>query len=91
MTQASPLDRQLLEDVLHAMQRRSGTVSAMPDEFDITYLDVIIYQELKLGAGGFAEVFQADWKGTQVAVKILASGVPPSVGVLLAFGRFGFV
>ena len=61
------------------MQRKSGRVVVVPDEFVITSLDIIIYHERKLGAGGFAEVYEADWKGTRVAVKVLEKGVPPSV------------
>ena len=61
------------------MQRRSGRLKMIPDEFVITSLDVIIHYDRKLGAGGFAEVFEADWRGTRVAVKILERGLPPSV------------
>lgn len=61
------------------MQRRSGRVKMLPDEFVITSLDVIIHHDRKLGAGGFAEVFEADWRGTRVAVKVLEKGLPASV------------
>lgn len=75
-------ERKLLEHGLHAMQRRSGRLKTIPDEFVITSFDVIIYLERKLGAGGFAEVFEADWRGTRVAVKILEKGLPPSVCIV---------
>lgn len=61
------------------MQRRSGRLKIVPDQFTITSLDIIIHEDRKLGAGGFAEVYEADWRGTQVAVKILEKGLPASV------------
>ena len=61
------------------MQNRSGGLKETPDEFVITSLDVIIHHDRKLGTGGFAEVFEGDWRGTRVAVKTLEKGVPASV------------
>ena len=37
----------------------------------ITSFDVIIFYDKKLGEGGFAKVYEADWQGTRVAVKKL--------------------
>ncbi len=51
-----------------------------PDAFVITSLDIIIHDDRKLGEGGFASVFEGDWRGTKVAVKLLERGIPSSVG-----------
>lgn len=72
-------ERRVLETGLRAMQRRSGISEPSPDDFVITSLDVIIHRHKKLGQGGFASVFEADWKGAKVAVKELEREVPPSV------------
>lgn len=77
-------ERKFLEHGLYAMQRRSGRLRMIPDEFVITSLDVIVHHDRKLGAGGFAEVFEADWRGTRVAVKILEKDLPASVGLLIS-------
>ena len=61
------------------MQRRSGSVGFLADEFMITSLDVVIHRDKKLGEGGFAKVHQAEWQGIIVAVKTLDSSIPPSV------------
>lgn len=61
------------------MQRLSGSMSTTPDEFVITSLDVVIHRDKKLGQGGFAQVFQADWQGITVAVKTLDKSTPPAV------------
>lgn len=55
---------------------------AVPDEHTITSLEVIVHHHKKLGDGGFASVFEADWSGSKVAVKELIKGVPPSVRCL---------
>ena len=64
---------------MHAIQRRTGGLDSIPDEFVITSLDVIIHHDKKLGQGGSGQVFQADWQGTTVAIKIFGKGVPSSV------------
>ena len=64
---------------MHTMQRRSGPATLTLSEFVITSLDVIIKYEKKLGEGGFAKVFEGDWKGTKVAVKTLVAGLGSSV------------
>lgn len=69
-------ERRLYERSLHVMQRRSGGMTTIPDEFLITSLDIVIHRDKKLGEGGFAQVFQADWQGTAVAVKILDKSIP---------------
>lgn len=45
----------------------------------ITSFDVIIFRDKRLGEGGFATVYEADWKGTKVAVKELEEGASTSV------------
>ena len=45
----------------------------------ITSFDVIIFYDKKLGEGGFAKVYEADWQGTRVAVKKLDENVDPAV------------
>lgn len=81
-------ERKVLESGLHAMQRRSGPLKTTPDEFVITSLDVIIhYDDGKLGQGGFASVYEGDWKGVKVAVKVLDKDLPASVSLrLVAYG-----
>lgn len=61
------------------MQRRSGRLKIPANEHVITSMDVIIKYDKKLGEGGFAAVYEGDWKGTRVAVKVLDKGVPASV------------
>jgi hypothetical protein len=73
--------RQFLEKGMHALQRRSGPLKSIPDEFVITSLDVVVHHDKKLGEGGYGEVFQGDWHGTTVAVKVLEKGVPPFVSL----------
>jgi hypothetical protein len=73
--------RQFLEQGMHALHRRSGPLQSIPDEFVITSLDVIIYHDKKLGGGGYGAVFQGEWHGTTVAVKMLEKGVPPYVSL----------
>lgn len=68
-----------LERGLHAMQRRSGRLKIPANEHVITSMDVIIKYDKKLGEGGFAEVYEGDWKGTKVAVKVLDKAIPASV------------
>ena len=72
-------ERSFLERGMHAMQRRSGRIKIVPDQFVITSLDVIIKYDHKLGEGGFAQVYEGDWKGTKVAVKVLESGISTAV------------
>ena len=72
-------ERAFLERGMTAMQRRSGPLRISATESVLTSLDVIIDHERKLGHGGFAEVYEGDWKGTKVAVKVLEKGVPSSV------------
>jgi serine/threonine protein kinase len=59
-----------------AMQRRSGGMTSIPDEFVITSLDVVIHWGKKIGQGGFGRVFEAQWQGSRVAVKVLDRKVP---------------
>ena len=54
----------------------------VPDEFIITSLEIIVHRYTKLGSGGFAEVYEAEWNRTKVAVKIFPRGVMPSVRLL---------
>ena len=75
----SPLEHRILETGLQALERRSTRSHRLPDEFVITSLDILVHHHLKLGQGGFAKVYEADWKGTRVAVKELERGIPVSV------------
>ena len=72
-------ERSLLEKGMHAMQRRSGTSRLVPDDFVITSLDVIIRHDIKLGEGGFGEVFCGEWQGVTVAVKVFDKRLPHHV------------
>lgn len=75
----------MLETGLHAMQRRSAPLKNTPDDFIITSLDVLIhYDDGKLGQGGFASVYEGNWKGVRVAVKVLDVDVSASVGRALS-------
>lgn len=64
------MEKRFLEGGMHAMQRRSGDLRSIPDVFDITSLDVIIFHHKKIGEGGCGTVYAADWRGTTVAVKV---------------------
>ena len=81
MPQSASAERSVLQNGLREMQRRSGQVGYFDDEFAITSLDIIIHRDKKLGQGGFACVFEADWKGAKVAVKELEREVSASVRV----------
>ena len=72
-------ERPLLEQGMHAMQRRSGAMRLVPDEFVITSLDVIIREDDKLGEGGYGQVFRGDWQGVVVAVKVFEKGIAQPV------------
>ena len=72
-------ERRFLEKGLHSMQRRSGPLQTIPDDYVITSLEVVIHEHERLGAGGFGQVFRADWRGTVVAVKVMDQNVPPRV------------
>lgn len=63
------------------MQRRSGDLKLIPDSFDITSLDMIIFRHKKLGEGGCGMVYEADWRGAKVAVKVfkMEKGTHPDV------------
>ena len=76
-----PAEAEFLELGLHAMIRRSGSVDTSASDSMITNLDLIIYHERALGTGGFASVYEADWQGTRVAVKVLEKGVSASVSL----------
>ena len=76
------VERKVFQNGMQALQRRSGPLLIVPDEFTITSLDVIIHYDKKLGEGGFASVYESDWKGIRVAVKELEKGVPSSVSAL---------
>jgi hypothetical protein len=79
LTLEDTFERRFLEKGILAMQRRSGGMTSIPDAFVITSLDVIIYRDKKVGEGGFGQVFEAEWQGSRVAVKILDKNVPPFV------------
>lgn len=64
---------------MHAIQRRSGAIRLVPDEFVITSLDVIIREDDKLGEGGYGQVFRGDWQGVVVAVKVFEKGIAQPV------------
>lgn len=54
--------------VLLVIIRRKGRTS---DDWEIEYTELEIGEQL--GAGGYGEVHKATWKGTEVAVKVMAS------------------
>jgi serine/threonine protein kinase len=68
-----------LKQAMLAMQRRSGVMTSTPDAFVITSLEVVIHRDRKIGEGGFGQVFEAQWQGSRVAVKVLNKGVPSIV------------
>ena len=57
----------------------------------ITSFDVIIFYDQKLGEGGFAKVYEADWQGTRVAVKKLDENVDPAVRPSVLFSTGSLV
>ncbi|KZT26137.1 kinase-like protein [Neolentinus lepideus HHB14362 ss-1] len=69
------MERVFLQKILNAMIRVSGSTTSASDDFLITPLDIIIHEHKKLGQGGFAAVYQGDWKGTTVAVKVIDNAV----------------
>ncbi len=54
--------------VLLVIIRRKGRTS---DDWEIEYSELEVGEQL--GAGGYGEVHKATWKGTEVAVKVMAS------------------
>jgi serine/threonine protein kinase len=64
-----------MEKAQFAMQRRSGGMKSAPDAFVITSLDVLIHRHKKIGEGGFGQVYEAEWQGSCVAVKVLEKNV----------------
>ncbi|KAF7797649.1 hypothetical protein EIP86_008849 [Pleurotus ostreatoroseus] len=73
------IERRLFEDSRSALLHRTRSPRVVPDEFMITSFDVIIFYDQKLGEGGFAKVYEADWQGTRVAVKKLDENVDPAI------------
>ncbi|TFK52892.1 kinase-like protein [Heliocybe sulcata] len=69
------IERRFFERILNAMVRISGPMATIPEDFVITAFDIIVHEDKKLGQGGFATVYQGDWKGAVVAVKVIDSGV----------------
>ena len=44
-------------------------------DWEIPPWDIIIFKNKKIGEGKFGEVYLADWKGTEVAIKIMNSNI----------------
>ena len=83
-----PPEAALLKEGLHEIQRRSGGLDLQtPDEFVITSYDVIVHRDRKLGQGGYATVYEGDWKGTKVAIKEMTKGLQPEASRTRAFGK----
>lgn len=82
--------RQVLERGLQDLERRSRNVKTLPDRFVITSLDVIIHEDLKLGSGGYSQVYMGSWHGTKVAVKVLEKGLSHSVCPPKSYRASGF-
>ena len=87
LSRTSGRQRQILEDGVHMMEascqgRRDNF--EVPEEFVITSLEIVVHEHLKLGDGGFADVFEAEWNKTVVAVKLFPRGVPRTVSVKIA-------
>lgn len=73
------MERKFLEQGVHAMQRVSGQPRYETDSYLITSLEIIIDRDRRLGSGGYGEVFEGDWHGSRIAVKVLDRGLPESV------------
>jgi hypothetical protein len=80
-----PLERAALEHTLQSMKQRIETHAAALDDFQVTPFDVIIYEHKSLGRGGYGRVYEGNWLGTVVAVKVFERGIPQSVRVVFAF------
>lgn len=85
LPQDSP-ERAVLNNVVSLIRRpsRSDLSETIPNELRITPLDLLRYNNRKLGAGGFASVFEGDWIGTKVAVKVMRRNISQSVCFVLA-------
>lgn len=87
LPQDSP-ERAVLNNVVSLIVRRpsrSELSETIPNELRMTPLDLLRYNNRKLGAGGFASVFEGDWIGTKVAVKVMRRNISQSVCFVLAY------
>ena len=72
---------------MYAMEQSSAPLKVIPDEFVITSFDVVIYHGRgKLGQGGFASVYEGNWRGVKVAVKEFETRLPVNVSVPISCG-----
>lgn len=75
-------EKAVLESGVQIIQQRSRRRRSVIDTFTITSLDVIVhYDDGKLGRGGFASVYEGDWKGEKVAVKVFDRDLPERVSL----------
>lgn len=89
--QLIPSERDVLEAGTDVVRWCAGPAQAVSDAFVITSLDVIIrYDERKLGSGGFASVYEGDWKGVKVAVKVFDKNLSASVSTLRVFRNLDY-
>ena len=76
-------ERQFLNRAIRTLKAES--IPAPQDSFSMTEFDIVLYENKKLGEGGFGEVFEGNWHGTKVAIKRLRSFHHPAASGNLDF------
>jgi hypothetical protein len=65
----SNLELQFLNRALSAMQTLEVGSIPPQDAFPMSEFDIVIHRNVRLGRGGFGDVFAGNWHGTNVAIK----------------------
>jgi hypothetical protein len=73
------------------MQRRIRDTIQPPDAFSMTAFDVVVHRDRALGKGGFGEVFEGNWHGTKVAIKLISKFYPPVSRIYMLLSSYSCV